>query len=151
MALNPYRQTPPTEQEAAIAQASEQLLVRYAKSDKPLKLHIVDGPSDQPLELPAGALALLVEILGAMAAGHGVTIIPEGAELTTVQAAEILNVSRPYLIKLLDEKRIPYRKVGKHRRILKVDLLAYKARDDEERQAILDELAREAQEQGYGY
>ena len=58
-----------------------------------------------------------MDILEAMAAGRGVTIIPENAELTTVQAVEVLNVSRPFLIKLLEEDRIPYRKVGKHRRI----------------------------------
>jgi excisionase family DNA binding protein len=86
-----------------------------------------------------------------MAAGRGVTIIPENAELTTVQAAEVLNVSRPFLIKLLEEEKIPYRKVGKHRRIRMEDVMAYKSAIDQEREAVLDQLVAEAQEQDMGY
>ena len=91
------------------------------------------------------------DILEAMAAGRGVTIIPENAELTTVQAAEVLNVSRPFLIKLLDDRAIPYRKVGKHRRIRMEDVMSCKANIDQEREAALDELARDAQEHSMGY
>ncbi|ABS17311.1 MULTISPECIES: excisionase family DNA-binding protein [Brucella] len=108
-------------------------------------------PNRNPIELPAGAAALLMDILEAMAAGRGVTIIPENAELTTVEAASALNVSRPYLIKLLDDGIIPHRKVGKHRRIRMEDVVAYKARDDREREAILDQLVGEAQEQDMDY
>lgn len=151
MTLISHRQMPPTEQDAALARTSGQILARYAKTDKPVKVRIAEDHNEQALELPAGAVSLLMDVLEAMAAGRGVTLIPENAELTTVQAADILNVSRPYLIKLLEENKIPHRKVGKHRRILMEDLMAYKARDDQERQAVLDELAREAQEQGYGY
>ena len=92
-----------------------------------------------------------MNILEAMAAGQGVSIIPENAELTTVQAASVLNVSRPYLIKLLAEKAIPHRKVGKHRRILMEDVMTYKRQTDQEREAILDQLAQDAQEEGMGY
>jgi len=151
MSLISHRQRPPTAQDAALARTSGQILARFTKADRPVKVRIAEGSEEQDLELPAGAVTLLMDILGAMAAGRGVTLIPENAELTTVQAAEILNVSRPYLIKLLDEGKIPHRKVGKHRRILMEDLMAYKAREDRERQAVLDELAREAQEQSYGY
>lgn len=151
MTLISHRQMPPTAQDAALARTSGQILARYAKTDKPVKVRIAEDHNEQALELPAGAVSLLMDVLEAMAAGRGVTLIPENAELTTVQAADILNVSRPYLIKLLEENKIPHRKVGKHRRILMEDLMAYKARDDQERQAVLDELAREAQEQGYGY
>ncbi len=151
MTIHSHRQMPPTAQDAALARASGQILARYAKAERPMKVRIAEGATEQPFELPAGAVALLMDVLEAMAAGRGVTIVPENAELTTVQAANILNVSRPYLIKLLDEGAIPHRKVGKHRRVLMEDLMAYKARDDRERQAILDELAREAQEQGHGY
>jgi excisionase family DNA binding protein len=68
-----------------------------------------------------------------------------------VEAAGVLNISRPYLIKLLDEGVIPHRKVGKHRRIRMEDVMAYKARDDREREAILDQLVGEAQKQDMGY
>jgi len=78
-------------------------------------------------------------------------LIPENAELTTVQAAEILNVSRPFLIKLLEENAIPHRKVGKHRRIRMEDVMTYKARIEREREAVLDQLVSEAQAQDMGY
>lgn len=151
MILASHRQMPPSAQDADLARTSGQVLARYAKSARPMKFRVAEGRNEQTVELPAGAVALLMDVLEAMAAGRGVTRIPENAELTTVQAANMLNVSRPYLIKLLEEGEIPHRKVGKHRRILMEDLIAYKARDDQERQAVLDELARKAQEQGYGY
>ena len=106
---------------------------------------------DETLELPAGAVALLVDILEAMADGRGVSLIAEHAELTTVEAAKVLHVSRPYLIKLLTEGALPYRKVGKHRRIRMEDVMAYKSRIDDEREAVLDELAAQAQETDMGY
>jgi excisionase family DNA binding protein len=111
----------------------------------------MDADHDEPIELPAGAVTLLLDILGAMASGQGVTIIPEDAELTTVQAADILHVSRPFLIKLLDEGQIPYRRVGKHRRIRGEDIMSYKHAIDEQREAILDQLVADAQEQDMGY
>jgi excisionase family DNA binding protein len=111
----------------------------------------MDAEQEQPLELPAGAVALLMDILEAMAAGQGISLIPENAELTTVQAAEVLNVSRPYLIKLLAAGALPHRKVGKHRRIRMEDVMAYKSRIDLDREAVLDELVAEAQREGMGY
>lgn len=151
MTMLAHRQLPPSPQDAAIARTSGQLLSRYARQRRPLTLCVRDADQDQPLELPTGAVALLMGILEAMAAGRGVTIIPENAELTTVQAAEILNVSRPFLIKLLEDNAIPHRKVGKHRRIRMEDVMAYKARIDRDREAVLDQLVREAQEQDMGY
>jgi excisionase family DNA binding protein len=92
-----------------------------------------------------------MEILEAMAARRGLTLVPENAELTTVQAAAVLNVSRPFLIKLLDEGAIPHRKVGPHRRIRMEDVMSYETGIDREREAVLEELTREAQEQGHGH
>ena len=146
-----YRQLPPTERESIIARTSRQLLSRYAREDQPLTLRVIDADHDEPLELPAGAVTLLLDILAAMASGQGVTLIPEDAELTTVQAADILHVSRPFLIKLLDEGQIPYRRVGKHRRIRMEDVMNYKQAIDQEREAVLDRLVEDAQEQDMGY
>ena len=146
-----HRELPPTAQDAAIARVSRQAFARLALSRAPLKLRVTDVEQAEPIELPAGAVALLMDILEAMAAGRGVTIIPENAELTTVQAAAVLNVSRPFLIKLLEDGRIPYRTVGKHRRVRMEDVMAYKAAIDREREAVLDQLAAEAQEQDMGY
>jgi excisionase family DNA binding protein len=146
-----YRQLPPSEREAIIARTSKQLLARYAREDQSLTVQVMDADHDEPIELPAGAVTLLLDILGAMASGQGVTIIPEDAELTTVQAADILHVSRPFLIKLLDEGQIPYRRVGKHRRIRMEDVMNYKQAIDQQREAVLDQLVAEAQEQDMGY
>jgi excisionase family DNA binding protein len=148
---HPNRQLPPTPQEADLARTSGQRLSRYAGLNQSLSLRVMDAEQEQPLILPAGAVALLLDILEAMAAGRGISVIPENAELTTVEAAEVLNVSRPYLIKILTEGALPYRKVGKHRRIRMEDVMAYKSRIDGEREAVLDELAAGAQENDMGY
>ena len=146
-----HRQLPPSPDDAALARISGRLLARYTASDRPFRIRVTDTEQEQPIELPAGAVALLVDILDTMASGRGVTLIPENVELTTVQAADVLKVSRPFLIKLLEEGRIPYRKVGKHRRIRMEDVIAYKTVIDREREAILDALAAEAQEMNMGY
>jgi len=148
----PRRQLVPTAQEAAIARESGERLSAYARRNRPLSLRVIDAEQEQlPLELPAGAVASLMEILDAMAAGRGVSVVPESPELTTVQAAEVLNVSRPYLIKLLATNAIPHRKVGKHRRVRMEDVMAYKNRIDRAREAVLDQLAGEAQREDMGY
>jgi len=148
---SPHRQLAPSALEAALARDSGRRLSPYARRGRSLSVRVLDAGQDQLLELPAGAVALLMDILEAMAAGQGVSLIPENAELTTVQAAVVLNVSRPYLIKLLEENAIPHRKVGKHRRIRMEDVMAYKARIDREREAVLDQLTLEAQQNDMGY
>lgn len=151
MTLLSHRQLPPSARDAAIARASGQQLSRYAKTKRPLTLRVMDAEQEQPIELPAGAVAMLMDILEAMAAGRGVTIIPESAELTTVQAADLLNVSRPFLIRLLDDGTIPHRLVGKHRRVRMEDVMAYKATTDRTRETILDQLTADAQANDMGY
>ena len=146
-----HRQLPPTPGDAAIARSTHEALSPYGGMDQPLKLRVRDSEQEQAIDLPAGAVDLLMHVLEAMAAGQGVTLIPESAELTTVQAADILNVSRPFLIKLLDQKAIPHRKVGKHRRIRMEDVMAYKNAIDREREKVLDQLTREAQAHDMGY
>jgi excisionase family DNA binding protein len=146
-----HRQPPPSIQEAALARSSGQSLARLIRKNRPLTLKVTDADQEQPIELPPGAVLLLMDILEAMAAGRGITLIPENAELTTVQAAEVLNVSRPFLIKLLEKKALPCRKVGAHRRIRMEDVMAYKARIDADREAVLDQLVAEAQEHDMGY
>ena len=77
--------------------------------------------------------------------------IPENAELGTVQATDVLNVSRPFLIRLLEDHVLPHRKFGKHRRLRVDDVMAHKAKIDRERETVLDQLAHEAQEERLDY
>ncbi|WP_438803287.1 excisionase family DNA-binding protein [Frankia gtarii] len=100
------------------------------------------------LVVPREATVLLAKILLLLAQGEGVNVIPDSAELTTQQAADFLNVSRPYLIKLLESDKIPYRLVGTHRRIKFRDLHEYTSRDDLERRRAADDLTELTQELG---
>ncbi|KGF71503.1 excisionase [Neosynechococcus sphagnicola sy1] len=115
-----------------------------------LRVQTVNEP-EEVVVIPVSALRLLTDILTQMARGNAVKLIPVHAELTTQQAADILNVSRPFLIGLIDDNKIPYRKVGTHRRIRFEDLMAYKQDVDQQRLQALEELAREAQELDMGY
>jgi len=103
------------------------------------------------LILPRQALSLLRDLLTEMAQGNAVTVVPTHAELTTQEAANILNISRPYLVKLLENDVIPYTKTGTHRRIRYQILMEYKQQRDEESRSALDELANQAQELDMGY
>lgn len=116
-------------------------------TDSVIRLVVADDP-EETLVVPRGAVELLARVLAHMAAGQGVSVVPAHAELTTQQAAEMLNVSRPFLIGLLDHGDIEYRRVGKHRRIKAQSLLAYMARDDQARREAADELTRLNQEMG---
>jgi excisionase family DNA binding protein len=111
-----------------------------------LRVRIEDG--DAELELPREAVELLATVLSHMAAGRAVSIVPEHAELTTQQAADMLNVSRPFLIGLLEAGEIEYRRVGTHRRIKAASLLEYQRADDRKRRGAADELTALNQEMG---
>lgn len=104
--------------------------------------------AEDPLILPREAVSLLAFVLAQAAEGRGVTVIPSNAELTTQQAADMLSVSRPYLIKLLESGEIRFRLVGKHRRVTYEDLQDYRRRDDVERRSAADQLAELGQELG---
>jgi len=103
---------------------------------------------DDALVVPRQATVMLAQILSFLANGQGVTITPSNAMLTTQQAADSLNVSRPYLIKLLEAGEIPFKKVGTHRRVAFGELTDYRRRDDQEGRRAADELTQLGQELG---
>jgi excisionase family DNA binding protein len=109
---------------------------------------VVDDEHRDALTVPRSAVELLARILDHMARGEGVALVPSHAELTTQQAADLLNVSRPFLIGLLDTEEIEYRKVGKHRRIKAESLMDYKRKDDLRRRQAADDLTALSQEMG---
>ncbi len=143
----------PTEADAVLARESSRRLATHKlgrRSSVRIQL-LDDGEETEAVAVPASAVRLFLHLLTEMSQGNAVTLIPNHAELTTQQAADLLNVSRPYLVKLLDEERIPCRTVGKYRRVRFDDLMAYKRKDDQVRAKVLDQLAAEAQELGMGY
>ncbi|HMV68217.1 MAG TPA: helix-turn-helix domain-containing protein [Myxococcota bacterium] len=105
----------------------------------------------KPVRLPAEAVALLREVLAAFAKGEAVAVVPVAAEVTAQQAAEILRVSRPFVIRLIDEGKLPVRMVGTHRRIPLADLLAYKEAHKARARDAAVALTQETQDLGLGY
>src|SRR5947208_3084023 len=118
----------PTEAEAALARESSRRLATHKLGRRStVRIRLVDdGEEGDPVIVPTSALRLFLRLLAEMSHGNAVTVIPSHAELTTQQAAELLNVSRPFVVKLLEEGRIPFRTVGKYRRVRFDDLMAFK-------------------------
>ena len=139
----------PTEDEAQLAAESRRKIAAIHGHDENAKLCLYDG--DQKIIVPVAAIHLLEGILTHMAQGNAVTLVPIGHTLTTQQAADMLNVSRPYFVKLLESGKIEFTKVGRHRRIKYQDLLDYMKEVDKKSRQALDELAAQAQELGMGY
>jgi excisionase family DNA binding protein len=142
----------PTDKEISLAGESSRKLSAYVEStSNPVFQLVKRGKGTETIAIPANALRLLIIILSQMAKGNAVTLIPVHAELTTQEAADLLNVSRPFLVNLLENGKIPFRKVGSRRRVFAKDILRYKEDIDKKRLEILEELANEAQKHNMGY
>lgn len=139
----------PTETEVMLAAESSQRLAASLSSGDQARLRLIDGDTD--VTVPVVAIHMLVDILNQMALGNAVSLVPIHAELTTQQAADLLSVSRPYLVKQLESGAIPFHKLGRHRRIRYCDLMAYQAQVDQDGREAVDALTAEAQELGLGY
>jgi excisionase family DNA binding protein len=136
----------PDENDSELAATASRALARASKDSVRVRLD-----DDSELQLPKSVTPLLIHLLTEMAQGNAVTLIPVHAELTTQEAANLLNVSRPHLVRLLEEGKIPFHKAGTHRRVKFVDIEDYRKQFEVQRQVALDELARQAQELGMGY
>lgn len=138
------------DRDAELAQRAARRIGEYLTTHPGAGPVIIQGElaGDDALVVPREATVLLAQVLGYLANGEGVNVMPDSAELTTQQGADFLNVSRPHLIKLLESEKIPFRLVGTHRRIKFKDLREYKSRDDLERRRAADELTQLSQELG---
>ena len=146
--MESLRILPPSESDAALARTASSKFIPFVRKQEPQTVHLTFADGQESIVLPTGSLEMIHRILEAMAAGHGVMVFPQHAELTTMEAADMLNVSRPYLIKLLEAGDIPYHKVGTHRRVRIEDVMRYKEEIDRRREAILDQMVAEAEELG---
>jgi excisionase family DNA binding protein len=142
----------PNAHDVELAVESSRTLGAMAKTTgDPLLTVTGEDSTTTQIRIPASALRLLFAALSEMARGNGVSLLPLHAELTTQQAADVLNVSSPYLVGLLEKGEMPFRMVGNQRRVRLREVVAYKTRTDIDRRAALHELARLGQEAGVGY
>jgi excisionase family DNA binding protein len=150
----------PSEAEKALAKESSRQLAPLIQTERPsTSISVLEDELGQKIVVPNVAISLLLEILTQMAQGNAVTLMPYHAELTTQQSADLLNVSRPFLVKLLESGELAHRMVGKHRRVLLQDVMKYKENIDRlggalrvrARNETLNELVAQAQELKMGY
>ncbi len=143
----------PTKADLELARESRNRLetVMNTHTEITLQAHSQDLKRQKSIPIPKAVIQLLVKILSEMAEGNAVAILPLCREMTTQQAADFLEMSRPSLVKLLDQKKIRFRMVGKHRRILLKDIIEYRKLAFQESCAALDELTKQAQELELGY
>lgn len=141
----------PTAAEVEQAKVSSRTLSKYADVDRvQLALRGCNSEADD-LVLPGHVLQILLDVLSEMSKGNAISIIPHHQELSSQEAANLLNVSRPFLVGLLEQGGIPFRKVGAHRRVLLNDIMAYREQTEQLRTKALDDLAALSQEDGMGY
>src|ERR1700733_8162173 len=148
--FDPSEPVEPTAADALLARESARRLApELAKANGAVQLRVGEANGlSEPVTIPTAAFRLFVTILAEMASGNAVRLIPHHAELTTQEAADLLNVSRPYLVRLLDEGRIPVRRVGTHRRVLFKDLMTYRTEHRRLRSEALSELTHLSQKLG---
>lgn len=136
----------PTPDETRKASEAMSAMAKALTSDGVLPVSLRDADGEIQIELPPAIGELMLSVLMHVARGEMVTFVSYGADLTSQKAADVLNVSRPFLTKLLERGEIPFHRVGSHRRVRVNDLLAYKAKRDGERERALDDLQRLGQE-----
>jgi excisionase family DNA binding protein len=142
----------PTENDRKLASESSPVLEQVSGTLHDVRVQLVcENVATTELSLPAPAVRMLSDILKELAKGNSVTLVPNDAILSTQEAADILNVSRPFVVSLLVSGKIPYQRLGSHRRILFRDLMAFKAKSDAAGDEAMRQLTQEAQDLGFGY
>lgn len=140
---------PPSKSEMELARVAQRCIMEALDRSKAVKIKLESESGDiPPIELPPASLRLIGQLLGLMSEGKPFTLMPEKQELTTVEAANFLNVSRPFVIKEIDAGHIPHRMIGSHRRVLLSDLFKYAQEMQIGREAALDDLSKLSQELG---
>ncbi|SFS43305.1 DNA binding domain-containing protein, excisionase family [Sulfitobacter marinus] len=141
-AKDAFAERMPDQIEIENADSLRRILASQADDDEAVKLSLALGDNQiEPVTLAPALAASLMELLRLVSSGKGFRMIPVDAELTTQQAADLLNVSRPHLVKLLESNEMSFVKTGRHRRVKAADLFAYKKKRDTERSDALSELA----------
>lgn len=143
----------PVAREVAAASQGQRALAAFLSTQLDTqRIQIFDDKNEaHVVDLPTSALRLLVDILAELAEGNAVKVVPIHAELTTQEAADLLNVSRPHLVKLLESGALPFHKAGKHRRVRFADLMAYKTPQSQRSVAAMEALGAQAQSLQLGY
>ena len=143
-----------SEEESVLVRSAQRCIMAALDHSRASKIALLSESEeaidkDTPvLELPPKVLRFMARTLGAMAEGKTILLMPKGQELTTVQAAHFLNVSRPFLSKLLKEGKIPFRMVGSHRRVTHEDLVSFKTNMREAQDQAMQDLIDQSQELG---
>jgi excisionase family DNA binding protein len=148
MLMEPVR---PSDEDVLLARASSSKLSRFKGDTGAVTVTVAQDRNAEEVTIPAIAFRMLGAILDELAQGHSIALNAIDRLISTQRAADVLNVSRPYLVKLLESGQIPFTKVGTHRRVRLADVLEYKARMDTRADKAYGELVAQAQELGMGY
>lgn len=153
--LDPVREVEPpllSPAEQDLARAAQRCIMAALDHSRAAAIKLTTDTGEQPpVEVPPAALKVIGQLLGALGQGQSVVVMPMDREFTTVEAAQFLNVSRPFVIKEMEAGRLPYRKVGTHRRVALHRLLDYHRRMREQQDQALEQMADNARELGLDY
>jgi excisionase family DNA binding protein len=154
-ALEKVRQVlppPMSAREVEMARAAQRCIMEALDHSRAAAVTLTTSDGSHPtVELPPAALKLIGQLLGAMSEGRPITLVPSKQEFSTVEAANFLNVSRPFVIKEIEAGRLPHRKVGSHRRVAFDDLVAYAREMRKRQEGALERMAQNARELGLEY
>lgn len=143
---------PFTEHEQEMARVAQRCIMESLDRSRAAEIVLTGNDGElAPVSLPLIAPRLIAQVLGALSQGRAATVVPAERELSTLEAANLLKVSRPFLIKQMESKKLPYRLVGSHRRVTAEDLMAYRQQMHAGQAEALKRLADEAAELGLDY